>query len=106
MDLADEAKVDISLAYYPPYHSKYNPIERCWGALERYWNGSLLDTVQAVVGFAKNMTWCGKSPIVRLVTTIYEKGKKVAASVMKVLEQTRLQRDEKLGRWFVDIAHQ
>jgi hypothetical protein len=18
--------------YYPPYHSKYNPIERCWGS--------------------------------------------------------------------------
>ena len=33
VDLADEAKVNISLAYYPPYHSKYNPVERCWGAL-------------------------------------------------------------------------
>jgi hypothetical protein len=21
----------VRLAYYPPYHSKYNPIERCWG---------------------------------------------------------------------------
>jgi hypothetical protein len=21
----------LQLAYYPPYHSKYNPIERCWG---------------------------------------------------------------------------
>jgi hypothetical protein len=21
----------IQLLYYPPYHSKYNPIERCWG---------------------------------------------------------------------------
>jgi transposase len=27
--------------YYPPYHSKYNPIERCWGVLEVYWNGEL-----------------------------------------------------------------
>jgi len=24
----------IQLWYYPPYHSKYNPIERCWGILE------------------------------------------------------------------------
>src|SRR2546427_6593672 len=24
----------IQLLYYPPYHSKYNPIERCWGLLE------------------------------------------------------------------------
>ena len=21
--------------YYPPYHSKYNPVERCWGILEK-----------------------------------------------------------------------
>src|ERR1019366_2609352 len=42
----------IELAYYPPYHSKYNPIERCWGVLENYWNGSLLDSVSAVLGFA------------------------------------------------------
>jgi transposase len=27
--------------YYPPYHSKYNLIERCWGILEQHWNGTL-----------------------------------------------------------------
>ena len=21
----------VTLAYYPPYHSKYHPVERCWG---------------------------------------------------------------------------
>jgi hypothetical protein len=26
----------VRLAYYPPYHSKYNPIERCWGILENH----------------------------------------------------------------------
>jgi hypothetical protein len=25
----------IQLLYYPPYHSKNNPIERCWGILAR-----------------------------------------------------------------------
>jgi hypothetical protein len=34
---ADEARIDVRLAYYPPYHSKYNPIERCWAALEKSW---------------------------------------------------------------------
>jgi hypothetical protein len=43
---------EVQLAYYPPYHSKYNPIERCWGILEMHWNGSLLDSIEAVVGFA------------------------------------------------------
>jgi Rhodopirellula transposase DDE domain len=25
--------LEIKLVYYPPYHSKYNLIERCWGIL-------------------------------------------------------------------------
>ncbi|NJM66326.1 MAG: hypothetical protein HC851_12025 [Acaryochloris sp. RU_4_1] len=28
---ADSTGKTIQLLYYPPYHSKYNPIERCWG---------------------------------------------------------------------------
>jgi transposase len=55
------------LAYYPPYHSKYNPVERVWGILEKYWNGTLLDSVSKVMGFARSMTYNGISPIVTLV---------------------------------------
>ena len=35
---ADQIGKPIQLLYYPPYHSKYNPIERCWGILELRWN--------------------------------------------------------------------
>ncbi len=31
VQLADAIHKPIQLVYYPPYHSKYNPIERCWG---------------------------------------------------------------------------
>ncbi|MCP3881324.1 MAG: hypothetical protein GY701_23470, partial [Sulfitobacter sp.] len=41
---AEANGLDIHLVYYPPYHSKYNPIERCWGALEKHWNGAILDS--------------------------------------------------------------
>ena len=44
--------------YYPPYHSKYNPIERCWGVLEVYWNGELLDSEAAVLGYAGEHDLC------------------------------------------------
>ncbi len=30
VEFADKNKLEIVLAYYPPYHSKYNPIERTW----------------------------------------------------------------------------
>ena len=31
----DQQKITLQLAYYPPYHSKYNPVERVWGGLEQ-----------------------------------------------------------------------
>ena len=42
VQLADAIHKPIQLLYYPPYHSKYNPIERCWGILELKWNGTKL----------------------------------------------------------------
>lgn len=38
--------VKIILAYYPPYHSKYNHIERVLGVLEKHWNGDILDSTE------------------------------------------------------------
>jgi hypothetical protein len=31
LDFVQKYQVTVRLVYYPPYHSKYNPIERCWG---------------------------------------------------------------------------
>ncbi|MCC3501286.1 MAG: transposase [Microcoleus sp. PH2017_15_JOR_U_A] len=42
IELSQAIGLRIRLIYYPPYHSKYNPIERCWAALEHYWNGAIL----------------------------------------------------------------
>ena len=56
VDFAQVSQLTIHLAYYPPYHSKYNPVERCWGILERHWNGDVLDTVETVVKFAQTMS--------------------------------------------------
>ncbi len=75
---ARRTKLRIRLVYYPPYHSKYNPIERCWAALENFWNGAILDSIEAAVEWASNMTWKGIQPIVHLIEGTYEKGIKVA----------------------------
>jgi transposase len=92
----------VQLAYYPPYHSKYNPIERCWGILEMHWNGTLLDSVEAVVGFARSMTWKGKHPVVSVVETVYHKGVKLKSKEMKALE-SQVVRLAGLGKWFVEV---
>ena len=99
---AREHKLLVRLAYYPPYHSKYNPIEHCWGVLEQHWNGDLLDTVEAVLGFAGSMTWNGIHPVVELLTAVYKKGVRLSQKEMKQLEN-EVERLPDLTKWFVDI---
>ncbi len=53
---ADKIGKAIHLVYYPPYHRKYNPIERCWGILELHWNGALLTTIDVMKKWMKSMT--------------------------------------------------
>ncbi len=92
----------VRLAYYPPYHSKYNPVERCWGILEQHWNGTLLDALDTVLRFAATMTWKGTRPTVALVTTTYERSVTLAKEAMAAVE-AQLTRHPTLGKWFVDI---
>ena len=96
-------QITVRLAYYPPYHSKYNPIERCWGILERHWNGALLDSVEAVFNFAGSMTWKGTHPVVAQLATIYSSGVKLSAKAMASLE-AQIHRLPGLEKWFVDIS--
>lgn len=70
---ADPIGKPVQLLYYPPYHSKYNPIECCWGVLEQHWNGSLLVDVQTILAGAKSMTWKGIHPVAEWTQTLYEK---------------------------------
>ena len=100
---AQATQLTVELVYYPPYHSKYNPIERCWGVLEVYWNGDLLDSEEAVLGFAANMTYAGKHPHVDRVSATYPSGVRRSGAERKMLEG-RLVRLASLPKWSVTIA--
>ena len=103
VEFAQQVGLTLRLAYYPPYHSKYNPVERCWGILENHWNGSLLDSLETVLKFAASMTWKGQHPVVEVVTTCYETGVKLTKQAMQQVE-AHLERLVDLDKWFVDIA--
>ena len=62
VQLADAINKPMPLLYYPPYHSKYTPIERCWGLLELQWNGTKLIDAATMLEWAKKMTWKGLHP--------------------------------------------
>lgn len=100
---ADDFQIQIDLAYYPPYHSKYNPIERVWGALELHWNGTLLDRIDTVLNFAQSMTWKGDHPVIQWVTQTYHSGVRLTQKAMTQLEK-RLIRLPHLAKWFVHIS--
>ena len=107
-------QLTVRLAYYPPYHSKYNPIERVWGILEQHWNGAILDEVNTVLNFAQTMTWKGIHPVVELINQVYPTGVKLTQKAMAALEEqlhrlTEVRVDGEwvnLGQWFVDIVPQ
>jgi hypothetical protein len=101
-EFADEFRMAIQLAYYPPYHSKYNLIERVWGVLEKHWNGSLLDTVDTVLNFAETMTWNGHHPTIKLIEKAYSTGVSLTKKAMDELEK-RFERLPGLEKWFVRI---
>ena len=100
--LAQKYQWVVVLVYYPPYHSKYNPIERLWGILENYWRGELLDSEQAVLGYAANMTYNGVHPRVHRVAEQYAKGVKLPRAQKRRLEQS-LQRKPGLEKWAIEI---
>jgi transposase len=102
VELSQRVDMKIRLIYYPPYHSKYNPIERCWAALENYWNGAILDSVEAAVQWASHMTWKAVSPMIYLVEGIYEKGIKVLNEELESY-LSFWQRSEDLPKWDVSI---
>lgn len=93
----------VQLAYYPPYHSKYNPIERCWGALEQHWNGTLLDSLQGALDYIETLRWRRVKPVVTAWTRTYQTGVTLSKAAMREVEQ-HLDRDPVLGKWFLSIA--
>ena len=99
----DQINKPIHLLYFPPYHSKYNPIERCWGILEQHWNGAKLVDSETMLAWAGSMTWKGLHPIVKLSKNLYEKGISLTKKAMKAVE-SRLHRNPDLPKWDILVC--
>ncbi len=99
---ADDTGLTIHLVSYPPYHSTYNPIERCWGILEAHWNGTLLNSIHKAIEWTKTMTWKGVNPVVHLLKKVYKTGVTLTDDDMEVYE-ARIERSKTLPKWDVRI---
>ena len=98
----EKTGIPIQLVHYPPYHSKYNMVERFWAALENYWPPLVLDTVVNTINIAKKVVWKGMGPIVHFLDRIYQKGVTVDSGDFKELQKF-IYRDPNLPKWDVLI---
>ena len=102
VEFADWSGLEIRLVYYPPYHSKYNKIERCWSSLEKKWGGSLLGSLGVILDLASRMTWKGKHPEVKQLQGEYPEGVRLTKKEMKQYE-ARLERSKTLPKYDITI---
>jgi hypothetical protein len=102
VEFVDWSGLQVRLVYYPPYHSKYNPIERCWSSLEIKWGGVLLNCLKAILQMALRMRWRGRHPVVKRLEGDYPAGVKLSKKEMRPYE-ARLERSKTLPRYDITI---
>lgn len=86
--LVDRMGISIRVAHYPPYCSKYNPIEhRLFPHLTRACQGIILECVeQAQYYMSKAATQTGLKVVVNILDKVYETGRKVAEGFKKTMK--------------------
>ncbi len=96
--LVNDLGMEIRVAHYPPYASKYNPIEhRLFPHLTRVCRGVILQSVGLVAELMrKAKTRTGLSVEVEILDTVYEIGRKVGQATK---DAVNLVRDTVLPRW-------
>ncbi len=96
--LVNEIGIEIRVAHYPAYCSKFNPIERrFFPHVTRACEGVLFDTLGTVVELMrKTATRTGLTTTVHVIKRAYEKGRKVADDFKQNMQ---LAFDSFLPRW-------
>ena len=96
--LADDLSMEIRMAHYPPYCSKWNPVEhRVFPHLTRAMQGVILTShtlVQTLLERATTRT--GLKVVVNITEKIYQTGRKVADDYPDTM---RIVFDDYLGQW-------
>ena len=86
-NLSTELGLEIRVAHFPPYCSKYNPIEhRFFPHVTRSCLGVPLDSVETAQHYmAKTETTTGLKTAVRLLEAVYETGRQYTADFKKTM---------------------
>jgi len=97
---ADEWGLNIRVAHYPPYCSKYNPIEhQLFPTITRAWKGLMLDTVDTMVELIEKRTKNLASGLKIFVDTISQTFEKGVNVFDNYLEYCNIKFDTQNPRW-------
>ena len=96
--LADRLGIEIRVAHYPPYCSKYNPIEhRLFPHVTRACRGVIFRTLEMVRDYmAKAETSTGLGVTVGILDKVYQTGRKCAEGFKETM---KIVFDEVLPKW-------
>lgn len=96
--LANRLNLSIRIAHYPPYCSKYNPIEhRLFPHITRACKGVPLDTIETAKHYMeKAKTTTGLKVVVRIIDKVCETGRKYAVGFKETMT---IQFDDYLPKW-------
>ena len=96
--LVNELGIETRIAHYPPYTSKYNPIEhRLFPHLTRVCQGVIFDSVEMVKDLmAKAKTQTGLKVFTTILEQVYETGRKVTQDFKQTME---IVFDDYLPQW-------
>jgi len=96
--LADEIGIEIRIAHYPSYASKWNPIEhRLFCHITRALKGVIFTSHELVKDLIETTTTkTGLTVTANIIKSVYQTGRKVAANFKETM---RIVFDEELGKW-------
>jgi len=96
--LVNELNLEIRIAHYPPYTSKYNPIEhRLFPHVTRACQGVIFTSIELVKELMeKTHTKTGLSVVVNVLDKVYKTGRKVAEGFKETM---KIIFDEYLPKW-------
>lgn len=100
IQLSKRLELPIRVAHYPPYTSKWNPIEhRLFSQIERSFRGIMLDSYEtALKAVQRTQTCTGLRVFGQILDKVYETGRK-CSDQFRDIKDRYIQHDTILGKW-------
>jgi len=98
--LSQRLGLRLRIAHYPPYTSKWNPIEhRLFCHIERTWQGLILDAPEtALKAVERTRTDKGLKMTARILDKVYEVGRQCSDAFREIKDRF-IRHDDMLGQW-------